>query len=185
MQAPHLGAGWLVVLIAQDFSMRFVPVLALSLLVFAPVSAEAQSTRDACTLLDKDLLEETLGQAPELREENGAGTGVSLCNWRGGEGVGVRVHSITAVSQNIVGGTPLDYFKQHEGYQFEQLGEANISAIEGPWQAGYVVDVTTEPNPDAVYSLTFINKDDTVTIETYGLAKETTVLLAEAVARGM
>ena len=165
--------------------MRLIPVLALGLLVLLPVSAEAQSTRDACTLLDKDLLTKTLGQEPELREENGAGTGVSLCSWRGGEGVGVRVHSITAVSQNISGGTPLEYFKQHEGYKFEELGAANVAAIEGPWQAGYFVDVTTEPNPDTVYSLTFINKDDTVTIETYGLPKETTVSLASSVAEGM
>ncbi|KQT48312.1 hypothetical protein ASG47_08135 [Devosia sp. Leaf420] len=185
MAVPYFNAGWREVFSLKDLSMRLVPVFALGLLVLAPLPAEAQSTRDACTLLDKNLLTETLGQEPELREENGAGTGVSLCSWRGGEGEGVRVHSITAVSQNIVGGTPLEYFKQHQGYKFEELTAANVATIEGPWQAGYLVDVTTEPNPDQLYVLTFINKDDTVTIETYGLPKETTVALAESVARGM
>lgn len=165
--------------------MRFAPAFALVALLLTASAAQAQSNRDACTMLPDTELDAMLGADREIVEQHGAGTGVSLCHWGGGEGMGIRLHSITAVSQNIVGGTPLDYFLQNQGYQIESLTPANAHELSGPWQAGYMVDVTTEPNPDQVYSITFLNKDDTVTLETYGLAKDMTRQLAEAVAAGM
>ncbi|MCR6671095.1 hypothetical protein [Devosia ginsengisoli] len=161
------------------------PIFAVAALLLLTPAAFAQASRDACDMIDKNGLEALLGPAPDIVEQHGAGTGVSFCHWSSGEGAGVRLHSITAMSQNIVGGTPLDYFRQSQDYQIESLTPANAHEIVGPWQAGYMVDVTTEPNPDQVYSITFINKDDTVTVETYGLPSENTMSLAEAVAAGM
>ncbi|ODT80729.1 MAG: hypothetical protein ABS76_14760 [Pelagibacterium sp. SCN 64-44] len=155
-----------------------------SLLLLTP-AAFAQSSRDACDMVEQSQLETLFGAAPEIVEQHGAGSGVSLCHWSGGAGKGVRLHSITAASQNVVGGTPLDYFLQHQAYQIESLTAANATELPGPWQAAYIVDVTTEPNPEQVYSVTFINQDDTVTVETYGLPKAETIGLAEAVAERM
>lgn len=165
--------------------MRIAPFVALIALLLAAPAVQAQSSRDACTMLDSGQLDAAIGADREIAEEHGAGTGFSLCHWRGTQGAGIRLHSITAVAQNIVGGTPLQYFQQGQANQIESLTPANAHEIAGPWQAGYMVDVTTEPNPDEVYSVTFINKDDTVTVETYGLPKEQTVSLAEAVASAM
>lgn len=166
--------------------MRFGPVLALTCIVLLPVTAaHAQSSRDACEMLDASLLQTTLGTTSEIAEQSGAGTGISFCHWRGADEQGVRLHSITQASQGIVGGTALEYFEQHATNQVANLGAANVSTIEGPWQSAQMVDVTTEANPQQFYSITFINKDDTVTVETYGLPKQATITVASAVAEAM
>lgn len=166
--------------------MRFGPALAFTSLILLPVpAAHAQSSRDACGMLDADLLQTTLGTTPEIAEQSGAGTGVSSCHWRGADEQSVRLQSITEASQGIVGGTALQYFEQHAADRVANVGAANIAEIAGPWQAAQIVDVITEANPQQFYSITFLAKDDTVTLETYGLPKETTISLAEAVAEAM
>jgi hypothetical protein len=123
-----------------------------------------------------------LGAAPEVREQSGAGTGMSLCSWKG-EDRTIRITSITAVSQNIVGGTPLEYFEQHANAQKSSFPEI-IHDLEGPWQAGFIWDIV-EDNPQEAVTITFINKDDTVTLETFELGRNASVSLAEVVASAM
>ena len=165
--------------------MRFNLVVAFVGIMALPIgTAMAQTNRDACTLMPMSELQAVLGPAPTQVEEQGAGTGMSLCHWRGADGQGVLLHSFTAASQGIVGGTPLEYFAQHAAGRKQDLGEQNVQDIEGPWQAATLVDIK-ENNPDQVHSISLINKDDTVTVETYGLDVSVTRSLAEAVARAM
>jgi len=165
--------------------MRFNLVVALVGIMALPAgTALAQSSRDACTLMPMSELQAVLGSAPTQVEEQGAGTGTSFCHWRGADGQGVQLHWITAASQGIVGGTPLEYFTQRATARKENLGAQNVQDIDGPWQAATLVDIK-EDNPDQVRSVSLINKDDTVTVETYGLDVSVTRSLAEAVARAM
>ena len=156
----------------------------IGLTALSTAAAQAQSSRDACAMMPTVELEAVLGTTPELVEESGAGTGVSFCHWRGADGQGVQVHSITAASQGIVGGTPLEYFAQHAAARKENLGPQNVRDIDGPWQAATLVEVADD-NPDQFFSISLINKDDTVTLETYGLDVSITRSLAEAVTRAM
>src|SRR5690554_1408868 len=128
--------------------MRFALVLLAALSLTAP--AQAQS-REACDMVPRDQLEALLGAAPEVREQSGAGTGMSLCSWKG-EDRTIRITSITAVSQNIVGGTPLEYFEQHANAQKSSFPEI-IHDLEGPWQAGFIWDIV-EDNPQEAVTIT-------------------------------
>lgn len=154
-----------------------------ALLLLAPMTPALAQSRDACAMLQTTDVEAVLGTTAEVVEENGAGTGMSLCNWRNEEGQGVRLHSITAASQGIVGGTPLDYFRQTADARKQELGDM-VQNLDGPWQAGMMFN-SIENNPDMVFSVSFINKDDTVTLETYGLDIDDTTGLAAKVAQGM
>lgn len=152
--------------------------------LISSLPAHAQSTRIACDMATSDMLEQSFGASAEIIERVDQ-DGISLCKWQAGDGLIIKLHSITAASQGIAGGTPLQYFEQHAADRIASVGAANISSLEGPWQSAQIVDVTTEPNPQQFYSITFINKDDTVTVETFGMPRQTTVDLAGAVAKAM
>ncbi|MET3897683.1 hypothetical protein ABIB57_001629 [Devosia sp. UYZn731] len=163
--------------------MRLPAAVALAALSLT-LPAAAQSSRVACEMAPQAALEQSLG-APGQIVERVDQDGISLCKWQAGDGLIVKLHSITAASQGISGGTPLEYFEQHEADRIANVGAANITTLEGPWQSAQIIDVTTEPNPQQFYSITFLNKDDTVTVETYGMPKQSAVDLAEAVAGAM
>lgn len=146
--------------------------------------AQAQS-RDACEMVDMALVTEAFGAEPILVEKSGEGTGISYCNWTGGEGLYLKITSLTAEAQGIVGGTPLDYFLQNQANEIETSGAANVAPLDGPWQAGFRVDVTTEDNSQQFYGTVFLNKDDTVNFQTFGLPKEVHASLVDAVAKAM
>ena len=161
--------------------MRPLPLLAVAALLTAS-PALAQSSRTACDMIPLNALEDSLGGPATIVERSDEG-GRSLCNWRGGDGLSVQVHSITAASQNIVGGTPLEYFAQSQAGMTNNVGAENLAPLDGPWQAGYIIDPAD--NPSQSYSISFLNKDDTVTVQTFGLPKDTTIALAGVVAQGM
>lgn len=161
--------------------MRRLPLLAIAALLTAS-PALAQSSRTACDMVSPDVLEGSFG-GPATIIERSDQDGVSSCNWQGGDGLHAKVTSITAASQNIVGGTPLQYFEQSQAGMASNVGAENLAAIEGPWQAGFIIDPAD--NPSKAYSISFINKDDTVTVQTFGLARDKAVSLAGAVAEGM
>ncbi|MDB5586869.1 MAG: hypothetical protein JWP26_1839 [Devosia sp.] len=161
--------------------MRFLPLLVLAaLLTVSP--AMAQSSRTACDMVSPGVLEDSFGGLATIIEQSEQ-DGVSFCNWQGGDGLYAKVTSITAASQNITGGTPLQYFEQSQAGMASNVGAENLAPLEGPWQAGFIVDPAE--NPSKAYSISFINKDDTVTVQTFGLARDEAVSLAEAVAAGM
>ena len=161
--------------------MRPLPLLAIAALLMAS-PALAQSSRTACDMVPAGALEDVLG-GPATIVERSDGDGISLCSWRGGEGLSMQIHSITAASQNIVGGTPLQYFAQSQAGMANNVGAENLAPLDGPWQAGYIIDPAD--NPSQAYSISFINKDDTVTVQTFGLTRDKAVSLAGTVAQSM
>jgi hypothetical protein len=162
------------------FVMRLALVLLAAFCLTAPALAQS---RDACEMVPADQLTALLGTAPKIGEQSGAGTGMSLCSWKSEEGPMIRLTSITAASQKIVGGTPLQYFEQHATDQKARFPEI-IHDLEGSWQAGFIWDIV-EDNPQQAVTITFLNKDDTVTLETFQLGRDASIGLAEAIAAAM
>jgi hypothetical protein len=161
--------------------MRQLPILAIAAVLTAS-PALAQSTRAACDMVPVGVLEESFGGAATVIERGGE-DGVSFCNWQGGEEHYAKITAITAASQNIVGGTPLQYFAQSQAGMASNVGAENLAPLAGPWQAGFIIDPAD--NPSQSYSISFINKDDTVTVQTFRLPRDKAISLAGAVADGM
>ncbi|MHA6689249.1 hypothetical protein [Devosia sp. A449] len=161
--------------------MRQMLILATAAVLSAS-PALAQSSRTACDMVPSGMLEQSFGGLATLIER-GDQDGVSFCNWQGGDEVYAKITSITAASQNIVGGTPLQYFAQSQAGMADNVGAENLAPLDGPWQAGFIIDPAD--NPSQAYSISFINQDDTVTVATFGLPRDKAVALAGAVAAGM
>ena len=160
--------------------MRIALILLATVCVTAPALAQS---REACDMVPRATLETLLGANPTNTEASGQGTGMSLCAWRGEDGKKIVVTSITAESQGITGGTPLDYFNQHANDRKATYPDI-VHDLPGIWQARYIWDFD-EPNPEAAVTLSFLNKDDTVTLDTFGLGREASIALATTLAEAM
>jgi hypothetical protein len=165
--------------LARIVAMRFALILLATISLTAPTMAQS---REACEMVPKAVLEALLGANPTIDETQGQGTGMSLCAWRGADKK-IVVTSITAESQQITGGTPLDYFNQYADDRKATYPDI-VHDLPGIWQAGYIWDFE-EPNPENVVTLSYLNKDDTVTLNTFGLGREASIALATAIAEAM
>jgi hypothetical protein len=176
-----LRADHAVLAAASDLVMRFSIVLLTALTLTAPALAQS---RAACEMASAELLASVLGSY-ELRETQDPAPGISLCSWRGEEGKYITIHSVTAEGDGINKEDALEGFEIATAVRKEQM-PSYVHDLEGPWQAAYIVeDSNEETNPDRAFSISFINKGDTVTVQTAFIERETAIALAEEVAGGM
>lgn len=146
----------------------------------APAGAETP----ACKLLSINWLKPLLGEPVAIRETNNPTSGVSNCFWRGAkDGVHVGLHFITFASQKVQGGNALQYFQQSAASQKERIGVQHFMDIAGLGQAAFMLN--PEVNPSQAVTITFLQNDDTVTLETYGLGAAAAEALAKNIAAAM
>lgn len=146
----------------------------------APVDPETP----ACKMISVDALKTLLGAPVVIDQTNNPTPGMSNCFWKGStKNARVGVHFITFASQKIQGGTALQYFRQSEQSQRERVGTQHYKTVDGLGQAAYMFDPTE--NPGKAVTITFLQNDDTVTLETYGLGAAAAEALAKNIAAAM
>lgn len=146
----------------------------------APVDPETP----ACKMIPADALKPLLGEPVVIDQTNNPTPGMSNCFWKGSTtNARVGVHAITFASQKIQGGTALQYFRQSEQSQRERVGTQHYRTVDGLGQAAYMFDPAE--NPSKAVTITFLQNDDTVTLETYGLGAPAAEALAKNIAAAM
>jgi len=146
----------------------------------APIDPETP----ACKMIPGDALKPLLGEPVVIRETNKATEGVSNCFWKGAkDGAHVGLHYITFASQKVQGGTALDYFRQNEQSRKQRGGQDNYKPAEGIGQAAFMFDPPN--NPTQAVTIYFLQNDDTVTLETYGIGAPAALALAKSIAESM
>lgn len=151
-----------------------------SSVVAAPVDPETP----ACKMIAMDALKPLLGEPVVIDQTNNPTAGISNCFWKGStKGARVGVHYITFASQKIQGGTALQYFRQSEQNQRERVGMQHYKTVDGLGQAAYMFDPAE--NPTRAVSITFLQNDDTVTLDTFGLGAPAAEALAKNIAAAM
>lgn len=146
----------------------------------APVDPETP----ACKMIPMNVLKPLLGEPVVIDQTNNPTVGMSNCFWTGStKGARVGVHYITFASQKIQGGTALQYFRQSEQNQRERVGTQHYKTVDGLGQAAYIFDPAE--NPTRAVSITFLQNDDTVTLDTFGLGASAAEALAKGIAAAM
>lgn len=160
-------------------------VLALTLAAPATLSAgPVDPETPACKLIPAAALTPLLGEPVVIRQTNKAAEGVSNCFWRGAtKGADIGLHVITFASQKVQGGTALQYFRQSEQNQRERVGPQHYRTIDGLGQAAFMFDPAD--NPTKAVTITFLQNDDTVTLQTFGIGASAAETLAKTVAASM
>lgn len=159
-------------------------IVALLAITSSAAAAPADPETPACKMISMDTLKPLLGEPVVIRETNKATGGISNCFWKGStKGAHVGVHYITFASQKIQGGTALQYFQQSERNQRERVGAQHYKTVNGLGQAAYMFDPTE--NPTRAVTITFLQNDDTVTLETYGIGATAAEALAKNIAAAM
>jgi hypothetical protein len=162
--------------------MRF----AISLLVALSLTAPALGqSREACEMATPDLLASALGQEYEIYETQNPAPGMSFCAWKGQDRKIINIHSVTAESEGIDEDQAVEAFNIYLAVQKEQL-PGYVHELEGPWQSAYIIEDANEAtNPDHAFCISFVNKGDSVTVQTAFVGRDIAIGLAEKVAEGM